>query len=300
MYDIPDATHPEPSLDAGPFLNSASVRAALHAPTSKNWSSSFNYPFGSVYDKSIGNEHGDPSVEPVAFLTELFANASARNISLVFYSGNDDAQVQHHGTEVVIQNITWGSPAVQGFARRPATPWTDDTGARAGLVHQERGFAYVLFTGAGHLVPQWKPAQALVFLREFVLGANRTGTLEDGGDAVVGGEDAALAGAYMPGGLEIFYGSGMTAGTSTVPSATAAAWAEFMETATGSALVFATSAVTSVASTTATVSSSGSSARAASTGTSGASGPQYLGDGGIRAGLTAILPIGVWVLLALG
>ena len=97
---------------------------------------------------------------------------------------------------------------MQGSARRPATPWTDDIGARAGLVHQERGFAYVLFTGAGHLVPQWKPAQALVFLREFVLGANRTGTFEDAGDAVAGGEDPALAGAYMLGGLEIHYGSG--------------------------------------------------------------------------------------------
>ena len=230
MYDIPDATHPEPSLDAGPFLNSASVRAALHAPTSKNWSSSFNYPFGSVYNKSIGNEHGDPSVEPVAFLTELFANASTRNISLVFYSGNDDAQVQHHGTEVVIQNITWGSPAVQGFVRRPATPWADDTGARAGLVHQERGFAYVLFTGAGHLVPQWKPAQALVFLREFVLGSNRNGTVS--GTVVVGGEDKALAGEFLPGGNEIFFGSSATQGTSTIPAATQAAWSSFIATAT--------------------------------------------------------------------
>ncbi|KAH9929043.1 alpha/beta-hydrolase, partial [Epithele typhae] len=240
VYDIPDATNPEPSLDASPFLNSPAVRAALHAPTSKNWTSSFNYPFGSVYNKSIGNEHGDPSVEPVAFLSDLFANATARNISLVFYSGNDDAQVQHHGTEVVIQNITWAGPSTvsgerplptQGFSRRPATPWTGDDGAPAGLVHQERGLTYVLFAGAGHLVPQWRPAQALVFLREFVLGANATGTLLANG-TVVGGESSELADAVMPGGLEVFFGSGTTAGTSTVPSATAAAWEVFVRTAT--------------------------------------------------------------------
>ncbi|KAI0705478.1 alpha/beta-hydrolase [Earliella scabrosa] len=246
VYDIPDATHPEPPLDAGTFLNSALGRAALHAPTSKNWTRSFNYPFGSIYNKSIGNFHGDPSVEPVAFLSDLFANASApsRNVSFVFYSGNDDAQDQHHGTEVVIQNVTWGG--VQGFARRPATPWFDDDGVPAGIVHQERGFAYVLFSGAGHLVPQWRPAQALVFLREFVLGDNRNGTLlEDG--TVVGGEDDALAQDFMPGGKEIFFGSAKTQGTSTVPSAAVAAWESFIATATLDAVVTSAASASSSA-----------------------------------------------------
>ena len=290
VYDVPDATHPEPDLDAGPFLNSASVRAALHAPTSKNWSSSFNYPFGSVYNKSIGNEHGDPSVEPVAFLTELFANASARNVSLIFYSGNDDAQVQHHGTEVVIQNTTWGNPPVQGFARRPATPWFDDAGERAGLVHQERGFAYVLFTGAGHLVPQWKPAQALVFIREFVLGNNATGTLHSDGQTVEGGEDPALAGAFMPGGLEIFYGSGSTAATSTVPSATANAWSAFMETATvAQETLTGTQTATSLAS---RVSATSSGSIAGSAPTSGTSTSGSVGMRGMSVeGLLAFLPV---------
>ncbi|KAI0634125.1 alpha/beta-hydrolase [Trametes polyzona] len=228
VYDIPDATHPEPPLNAAPFLNDQRTRAALHAPTSKNWSSSFNYPFGSVYNKNIGNEHGDPSVEPVAFLSDLAANASARNVSIVFYSGNDDSQVQHRGTEVVIQNFTFGG--VQGFTRKPSTPWFDDEGAFAGIVHQERNLTYVLFAGAGHLVPQWKPRQALVFLREFVLGDNRNGSVE--GTSIVGGEEAALAGDYLPGGNKIFYGSGTTASTSTVPSATIAAWDAFLATAT--------------------------------------------------------------------
>ncbi|KAI0753313.1 alpha/beta-hydrolase [Daedaleopsis nitida] len=266
VYDIPDATHPEPPRDAGPFLNSAAGRAVLHAPTSKNWSSSFNYPFGSVYNKSIGNSHGDPSVEPVAFLTELFANASAPsrrgsrgNVTFVFYSGNDDAQVQHRGTEVIIQNFTFGG--TQGFTRQPATPWFDDDGARAGVVHQERGLAYVLFAGAGHLVPQWRPAQAFVFLREFVLGENANGTVRADG-TVVGGEDEALAGEFMPGGAEIFWGSAKTEGTSTVPSATAAAWESFIATATLGAAVTSSPAASSVV-------TSPAQASAGQTGTSG-------------------------------
>lgn len=229
FYDIPDATNPEPPSDAVPFFNNDVVRAALHAPTSKNWSSHIEYPFGSVYDRNIGNQRGDPSVEPMAFLTPLFANASARGIPFVLYSGNDDSDIPHYGTEVIIQNMTFGG--IQGFTKKPATPWFDDNGAFAGIVHQERNLTYVLFEGAGHMVPQWRPAQALVFLREFVLGNNPNGTvLADG--TVVGGENATLAKEYFPGGNEIFYGSATTAGTYTVPSATAAAWDQFIATAT--------------------------------------------------------------------
>ncbi|EIW53480.1 alpha/beta-hydrolase [Trametes versicolor FP-101664 SS1] len=289
VYDIPDATHPEPPLNAAPFLNDQRTRAALHAPTSKNWSSSFNYPFGSVYNKSIGNEHGDPSVEPVAFLSALAANASTRNVSIVFYSGNDDSQVQHRGTEVVIQNFTFGG--IQGFTRKPSTPWFDDDGDVAGIVHQERNLTYVLFAGAGHLVPQWKPAQALVFLREFVLGTNKNGTVE--GSAVVGGEDATLAGEYLPGGAEIFYGSGTTAGTSAVPSATIAAWESFLATATATtvASVGASATSSSVGSTTPSVSgASSSSALTSSSSTNGVMAPRWnFGLGFLLSGIVAVV-----------
>ncbi|KAI0767256.1 alpha/beta-hydrolase [Fomes fomentarius] len=224
VYDVPDATRPQPQQKPGPFLNSAKGRAALHAPTSKDWSISFEYPFGSVYNKSIGgNSHGDPSVEPTAFLTELFTNASSspNNVTFVFYSGNDDPRAQH-------QHHLRG---IQGFSRKPSTPWFDDAGQPAGIVHQERGLAYVLFTGAGHFVPLWKPAQALTFLREFVLGDNQNGSVLDDG-TIFGGEEDALAKDFLPGGNEIFYGSAKTEGTFVVPSATAAAWESFIATAT--------------------------------------------------------------------
>ncbi|CDO76988.1 hypothetical protein BN946_scf184298.g15 [Trametes cinnabarina] len=228
VYDIPDATNPEPFLNASTFFNDNRTRAALHAPTSKDWIRNFNYPFGNVQDRSKGNQYGDPSVEPIAFLSDLATNASAANVSIVFYSGNDDSLVQHRGTEVIIQNMTFGG--VQGFSRKPSTPWFDDSGNFAGIVHQERGLTYVLIAGAGHLIPEWKPAQALVFLREFVLGNNQTGTVS--GTVVVGGENSTLANDYLPGGNEIFYGSSATQGTSTIPGATQAAWNSFIATAT--------------------------------------------------------------------
>ena len=89
----------------------------------------------------------------------------------------------------------------------------------------------MLCQGAGHTVPELRPAQALVFLREFVLGDNMNGTVLDDG-TVVGGENATLAQGYLAGGNEIFYGSAKTEGTWTVPSATLSAWQKFIATAT--------------------------------------------------------------------
>ncbi|CAL1716103.1 unnamed protein product [Somion occarium] len=215
VYDIPDGTNPEPPLDASVFFNDNRTRAALHAPTSKDWIRNFNYPFGSVRNRSIGNQYGDPSVEPIAFLSDLATNATANNVSIVFYSGNDDSLVQHRGTEVIIQNMTFGG--IQGFTKKPSTPWFDDDGNFAGIVHQERNLTYVLFQGAGHLVPEWQPAA--------------TGLVVDS-TTVIGGENSTLANDVLPGGTLFYYGSATTAGTSTVPAATVASWESFIATAT--------------------------------------------------------------------
>ncbi|KAJ7202081.1 alpha/beta-hydrolase [Mycena pura] len=230
VYDIPDGLNPEVPSDPTPFLNDARIRAALHAPTSKNWTFEFDYPFLSK-DSSGGNEFGDPSA-PMTFLSDLAANASARGVGIVFYSGNDDSLVAHRGTEVVIQNMTFGG--VQGFTRKPSTPFTDDDGNFAGIVHQERGVTYALFQGAGHTVPQYVPAAALTFVREFVLGSNTTG-LVNSNAGTVGGEDPKLAEDVLPGTSVIFFGNGSggeTPSSTAWPSATVAAWNAFLATAT--------------------------------------------------------------------
>jgi len=225
VYDLPDALFPEVPQDASVFLNDARTRSAIHAPMSKNWSEYTAYPFGN------DPEAGDPSVEPMAFLTDLATNATKHHIPIVIYSGNDDSLVSHRGSEVVIQNTTFGG--IQGFSRKPSTPWTDDAGNFAGIVHQERNWTYVLFKGAGHLVPFSKPATAFTFFREFVLGCNETGlvTNSSGIVSVVGGESSSLAGNFLPGGAEIYYGSATTQYTYIFPTATVAAWDSFIATA---------------------------------------------------------------------
>jgi carboxypeptidase D len=110
---------------------------------------------------------------PINFFDELFANASKNNVGIIIYSGNDDMLVSHFGSEIAIQvsylrstflavdllmptkNTTWSG--VQGFNQQPSTPWFNDQGDFAGIVHQERNVTYVLFKGAGHTVPQYRP-----------------------------------------------------------------------------------------------------------------------------------------------
>ncbi|OJA14522.1 hypothetical protein AZE42_12633 [Rhizopogon vesiculosus] len=139
VYDIPDALNPEAPSDASVFLNDPRTRSALHVP-SQDWQGSIDYPFGNNYSNS------DPSVEPMAFLTDLATNATAKNVSVVVFSGNDDSLLPHL---VAIQNTTFGG--IQGFTRKPSTPWYDDDGEFAGIVHQERNWTYVLVDHAGHL-----------------------------------------------------------------------------------------------------------------------------------------------------
>lgn len=200
----------------------------------------------------------------MAFLDELAANATKNNVSVIIYSGNDDSLVPHRGSEgvcinnifsycssdlsrlVAIQNTTFGG--IQGFSKKPSTVWTNDKGEFAGIVHQERNWTFVLFTGAGHLVPQSQPEnvcsshgytyvfdlifpQAFIFLREFVLGNNQTGFF-DGSNSVVGGENTSIfVNNLLPGQSGIALGSGTTQSTFFYPSATLAAWASFTQTA---------------------------------------------------------------------
>ena len=71
--------------------------------------------------------------------------------------------------------------------------------------------------------------QALTFIREFVLGSNQNGSL--GSDGTTVGVSHPLAGDIMPGeNNPIFTGSGTTMGSTMWPTATIAAWDQFMAT----------------------------------------------------------------------
>ncbi|KAF8906194.1 Alpha/Beta hydrolase protein [Gymnopilus junonius] len=221
VYDIPDATNPKVPNDASVFLNDPRTKTALHAPTSIDWEESSDFPFGA-------NGGNDPSrflvsLRAINIFNALAANATARGVGVVLFSGNDDSLIPHLGTEEscklrqlsYLQNTTFGG--IQGFTRQPSTPWTNDAGEFAGVVHQERGWTYVLAYGAGHLLAETAPISAFTMLREFILGSNPTGlvkTIRPGIVTVVGGEVKSIAGNLL--------------GADNVAYATRAAWKTFM------------------------------------------------------------------------
>jgi hypothetical protein len=129
-------------------------------------------------------------LRPAAFLDDLATNATRHGVKILIYSGNDDDTVPHLGSEsepvfppwrtclwhenlVTIQvlceliaskepfltfldkNTTFGG--IQGFTRKPSTPWYDDSGHFAGIIHQERNWTYILVADAGHQVPEFQP-----------------------------------------------------------------------------------------------------------------------------------------------
>ncbi|KAF8137719.1 Alpha/Beta hydrolase protein [Boletus edulis] len=216
-------------------LPDARTRAAIHAPTSKDWvmftSSVFTPTNGST------NPFGDPSVEkdrPMAFLTDLATNATVQDMKIILYSGNDDSLIPHFGTQIVIQNTTFGG--IQGFTRRPETPWCNDAGEFAGIVHQERSWVYVLVAHAGHLLAYSNPTSALALAREFIFGDNTAGLVaNDGSGTVIGGEESSLGDEIMRGQAGIYYGHATTASTYFFPSSTVAAWDSYIATATSTA-----------------------------------------------------------------
>ncbi|KAI0688707.1 alpha/beta-hydrolase [Cytidiella melzeri] len=217
-FDVPDALSPLLSTSPAFFLNQDSIRAAIHAPN-ETWSAGFNYPWGNSQSGS------DPSPEPMTFLTELATNATNKGVHILIYVGNDDALSPHFGTEVTIQNTTFGG--IQGFTRQPSTPWFDDNGNWAGIIHQERNWTYAVVYGAGHEVAAYQPAASFTFLREFVLGSNQTGTV-NADNSTVGGENPTLQQSAIPGQAAIAYGSSTTKGSTVWPTATVAAFESYV------------------------------------------------------------------------
>ncbi|OAX36453.1 alpha/beta-hydrolase [Rhizopogon vinicolor AM-OR11-026] len=233
VYDIPDALNPEAPTDASVFLNDPRTRSALHAPASQDWQESIDYPFGNIYSTDY-----DDGVESMAFLTDLATNATAKNISVVIFSGNDDSLIPHLGSQIAIQNTTFGG--IQGFTRKPSTPWYDDDGEFAGIVHQERNWTYVLVDHAGHLVGNTNPQSGFVLMREFIFGNNQTGlvTNTSGKVTVVGGEVSSNE--IMTGQAAIYYGSATTESTYYFPTATVEAWNAYIATTTSTPCSLAT------------------------------------------------------------
>ncbi|KAK6819855.1 Serine carboxypeptidase [Aspergillus parasiticus SU-1] len=126
------------------------------------------------------------SSSPVAPAYSILPDlVTTHKIPLHIYSGENDFLLNHFGTELSLQNMTWNG--AQGFSQKPNRPFFSDNAApthscdkentteacgdEAGVWGSERGVTYHLFWGAGHSVFGKKPREMFAYVRDVVVVA---------------------------------------------------------------------------------------------------------------------------------
>lgn len=178
-FDVYDIHHDCSTIDPLPlmaaYFSRADVQAALH-----------------VHDRGIYTACNStilstllaaPSVVPPEYdlLPDL---VTKHNVSLHIYNGELDMLINHIGSELSIQNMTWRG--AQGFSKKPDNLfYVDDaipasgknassslsTAESVGTWAAERGVSYHLFRGAGHSVFATKQREMFAYVRDVVVGA---------------------------------------------------------------------------------------------------------------------------------
>lgn len=178
-FSIYDLTHNCETIDPLPLLQEyfsrEDVQSALHIGKSGSYSA--------CNDTIMTVLESGEFVQPPEYeiLPSLVTN---HNLSLHFYNGDMDMLINHIGTELSIQNMTWRG--AQGFQKKPTKPFYADNavpasgkakstssktaGAAAGIWTAERGVSYHRFSGAGHSVFATKQRAMFAFVRDVVVG----------------------------------------------------------------------------------------------------------------------------------
>lgn len=191
MYDITndcDAVDPLPLMNT--YFSRADVQKALNIPPADDSDPiTYNPCNPTILDTLLAAEPPEPPAYNI--LPDL---TNFHGIHLHIYSGENDLLVNHFGTELSMQNLTWRG--TRGFAHRPdkvfyindtapleltiCTPNSDKKGLvcipedyeyppQAGIFADERRSTYHLFKDAGHSVFIKQPATMFAFVRDVVV-----------------------------------------------------------------------------------------------------------------------------------
>ncbi|KAJ5747765.1 Peptidase S10 serine carboxypeptidase [Penicillium nucicola] len=190
-YDVYDISHDCSTVSSLPlmaeYFSRADVQSALHV----GHSGAFQACNSTILSTLLA---ADSPVPPeYSILPSL---VTKHNVSLHIYNGEWDMLINHIGTELSIQNMTWRG--AQGFSQKPIQVFYPDdaapsltvnptgtsaatttlstvaaTAAPAGTWAMERGVSYHLFRGAGHSVFATKPREMFAFVRDVVVAPRR-------------------------------------------------------------------------------------------------------------------------------
>ncbi|CAO1600968.1 hypothetical protein XANCAGTX0491_004638 [Xanthoria calcicola] len=155
-YNILTTCH-HPRDDSGPtsWLNQPAVRKAIHAPAKQIESC----------NRTVFDTLSQEEVEPAAY--RVLPEILARGVKVHLYSGDLDALLNHWGTELVVQNMTWNGK--QGLHYPPNHEFILN-GTCVGNWGYERNLSYHHILNAGHMTAHDKPAVMFAYVRDFVLG----------------------------------------------------------------------------------------------------------------------------------
>lgn len=185
-FDVYDISHDCSAIDPysllAAYFSREDVQTALHVKDAGEYT-----PCNSTIMNTLLS---GPSIQPPEYelLPSLVTN---HNISLHIYNGELDMLINHIGTELSIQNMTWRGG--QGFSQKPSklfyvddpapgskstlassasktSPITGATAEVAGTWASERGVSYHLFNGAGHSVFASKQRAMFAYVRDVVVG----------------------------------------------------------------------------------------------------------------------------------
>jgi len=132
------------------FFNRSDVKAALHVPDSIKWDLC-NDKFQTTYN--VGTKGS----------FYLYPRLIQNNLRIWIYSGDTDGAVPFNGTRAWIQNLQL--PVVT--ANRS---WRITNDEVAGYVTVYQGLTFVTVKGVGHMVPQWKRAEAFYMFGKYLTG----------------------------------------------------------------------------------------------------------------------------------
>lgn len=135
------------------YLSIPVVKEALHVPQEAQFFQS---------DNGVGFTYEFTEHDLISWYKEIIAE---NKLKILVYNGDTDPCINAFQAQNWTRNL--GFKETQSWR-----PWTTDNCQRMGgyVTRYENNFDFLTIKGSGHMVPQFKPAAALSFIKSFVMG----------------------------------------------------------------------------------------------------------------------------------
>ncbi|KAL7544373.1 hypothetical protein ACHAWF_007756 [Thalassiosira exigua] len=135
------------------FLNSPSTKEILGVPAHVTWEE--------CVDPVINRwSNYDMYADFTPYISELLDEG----LPVLIYSGDKDANCNYFGNRAVALKLEWKHG--DDFRAAEDRDWNDG----GGLARSSHGLSFLQVHGAGHMVPQDQPEQALTMIAQFLSG----------------------------------------------------------------------------------------------------------------------------------